>query len=115
MSLKIIRLHGGGAIGFRRLRADLTPQPPLNAPQVYAIDNPRDPSGFLNSHSLEASSLTTTLISPAEVAALLGVSVRSLERWRCQGRGPHFVRLSAKGRVRYRPDHVAAWIEQAAR
>jgi hypothetical protein len=51
-----------------------------------------------------------TLLTSREVAALLSVSVRSLERWRVAGIGPRFVRLNHA--IRYRQAdldaHVAA-------
>jgi hypothetical protein len=51
-----------------------------------------------------------TLLTSREVATLLSVSVRSLERWRVAGIGPRFVRLNHA--IRYRQQdldaHVAA-------
>ena len=53
-----------------------------------------------------------TLLTSREVAALLSVSVRSLERWRVSGIGPRFVRLNHS--IRYRQSdldaHVAAHV-----
>lgn len=43
----------------------------------------------------------SAMLSPPVVAAGLGVSVRTLESWRADGRGPAFVR-HAQNMVRYR-------------
>jgi excisionase family DNA binding protein len=45
------------------------------------------------------------LLTPAEVADLLGVSERTLEGWRRAGGGPGFLRLS-RHTVRYRAEAV---------
>ena len=42
------------------------------------------------------------LLTPADVATMLGIGVRTLERWRCTGEGPRFVALSRKS-IRYAP------------
>jgi hypothetical protein len=49
------------------------------------------------------------LVSPAELAALLCVDVRTLTTWRVRGQGPDFVRLG-RG-VFYRRTAIEAWIE----
>jgi hypothetical protein len=48
------------------------------------------------------------LLTQRELAALLRISCRSLERLRCVGGGPKFVRL--RGSVRYRIEDVEAWV-----
>lgn len=55
--------------------------------------------------------MTTTTIevlSQPELAALLGVAERTLEKWRYQRTGPAFVRLGA--RVGYRRSDVERWL-----
>lgn len=54
------------------------------------------------------------LLLPKEVAALLGVGERTLERWRMTGEGPRFVTLSRKT-VRYAAQAVAEFVEARAR
>ena len=49
------------------------------------------------------------LLTQREAALALSLSVRSLERMRCQGGGPKFVRLS-RGRVAYTEADLAEWI-----
>ena len=56
--------------------------------------------------ALEASESMPKLLKPEEVAASLGVSERTLERWRMTGEGPAYVSLSRKT-VRY-PEHALA-------
>lgn len=49
------------------------------------------------------------LLTPREVAAMLGISDKTLERWRGTGEGPLFVRLSGKC-VRYRREDVEEFV-----
>ncbi|KAA2213203.1 helix-turn-helix transcriptional regulator [Teichococcus oryzae] len=49
------------------------------------------------------------LLTPEDVAARLGVSRKALERWRCTGDGPRFVRLGHKT-VRYRHQDIETFI-----
>ena len=54
-----------------------------------------------------------TLLTPKEVAKILGVSVRTLERWRYEGCGPRFCRVG--GGVRYLEEDLLAFVEQGRR
>jgi excisionase family DNA binding protein len=49
------------------------------------------------------------LLTTAEAAQLLGLSQRTIERLRCVGGGPCFVRLS-RGRIAYRECDLEEWI-----
>ena len=49
------------------------------------------------------------LLKQLEAAEALSLSVRSLERMRCQGGGPKYVRLS-QGRISYREEDLREWI-----
>jgi len=49
------------------------------------------------------------LLKQHDAAEALSLSVRSLERMRCTGGGPKFVRLS-RGRVAYREADLVEWI-----
>lgn len=49
------------------------------------------------------------LLPPKALAERLGVSVKTLERWRLHGEGPPFVRVSRKV-IRYRASDVDAFI-----
>jgi excisionase family DNA binding protein len=50
------------------------------------------------------------LLTEAEAAELLTVSVVTLARWRKEATGPPWFRLG--GRVRYRRDELLAWLEE---
>ncbi len=52
------------------------------------------------------------LLNEREVAALLGVSVRTVQEWRQSGQGPPFLKLSSRkrGAVRYDPADVQAYM-----
>ncbi len=47
-----------------------------------------------------------------EAARILGISPRTLEKYRCHGSGPTFRKLG--GRVVYAVDDLEAWADQAA-
>jgi hypothetical protein len=48
------------------------------------------------------------LLTEEEVAKHLHVSLAALRRWRLEGRGPRFIKVSAL--VRYRPEELEAWL-----
>lgn len=50
------------------------------------------------------------MLSPAELAVVLGVSTVTLYRWRRSGRGPKFTR--AGGQIRYRRRDVDRWADK---
>jgi excisionase family DNA binding protein len=49
-----------------------------------------------------------TIRSEQEAAKQLGISVRTLQRWRRQGGGPKFCRLGVR-RLGYPEDELHAW------
>jgi DNA-binding transcriptional MerR regulator len=53
------------------------------------------------------------LLSQREAATMLGLSPRTLERYRCTGFGPPFRKLGR--RVLYRPDDLEAWVTRGLR
>ncbi|MBX3026967.1 helix-turn-helix domain-containing protein [bacterium] len=53
------------------------------------------------------------MMRESEVAALLGVSRRTLQGWRWRGGGPPYVRIG--GAVRYEPAEVRAWLDAQRR
>ncbi len=57
---------------------------------------------------LAAASLPTLLL-PSEVAGKLGVSLATLERWRINGEGPLFIKLS-RSTVRYALEDVCTFV-----
>lgn len=53
------------------------------------------------------------LLSPKELADVLGVPVKTIYDWNLKGTGPKYVRVGRH--VRYRPADVEAWLaDQAA-
>lgn len=56
--------------------------------------------------------LSTNYVRTHEAARLLGISARTLEKYRCHGTGPTFRKLG--GRVVYAVGDLEAWADQAA-
>ena len=54
------------------------------------------------------------LLTEPEAAAYLKLTPRALQAWRYQGRGPQFVKISARA-VRYRPEDLEGWIQARLR
>ena len=53
------------------------------------------------------------LINETEASRVLGLSVKTLRRWRWAGRGPRFVKIGAA--VKYEPPVLAAYIKARRR
>ena len=49
-------------------------------------------------------------LSPAEVQAVFGISPRTLEFWRCEGRGPSFIRAGKF--IKYNRETFDRWMER---
>lgn len=54
------------------------------------------------------------LLDTAAAAAVLGVRPQTLAEWRTNGRGPRFIRVSAR-RIRYRRTDLDAWLDAQTR
>ena len=52
-----------------------------------------------------------TLLTQREAASVLRLSERTLERFRCSGLGPKFIRLGQKS-VRYQQSALDEWIAE---
>jgi predicted DNA-binding transcriptional regulator AlpA len=50
------------------------------------------------------------LLTRKQLAALLELSPRTLDRWASVGGGPHYI-VCGGGSARYRPSDVSAWLE----
>jgi len=48
------------------------------------------------------------LLKESQAAKILGVSPRAMQKWRSNGRGPIYVRISARC-IRYRTSDLAKW------
>jgi predicted DNA-binding transcriptional regulator AlpA len=53
------------------------------------------------------------LLTEREAAKFLGYSQKALQKWRCEGGGPAFVR--ARRSIRYRRRDLLAWAESLVR
>ncbi|MEB2346060.1 MAG: helix-turn-helix domain-containing protein [Deltaproteobacteria bacterium] len=53
------------------------------------------------------------LVTEHEASVILGLSVRTLQKWRLQGNGPRFVKLGHA--VRYDPAELEHYIDSARR
>jgi len=60
------------------------------------------------SRSLFKETVMLNLLTEEEVALHLHVSLAALRRWRLEGRGPRFIKVSAL--VRYRPEELEQWL-----
>jgi hypothetical protein len=61
-------------------------------------------------HSLSRTTGSDPLLTEAQASHALNLSVRTLQAWRGQGRGPSFVRAGRA--VRYRSTDLASWINE---
>ena len=55
---------------------------------------------------------TDELMTPEQVAELVGVNTGTLANWRSDGKGPRYVK---SGRIRYRKSDVWAFINSSVR
>jgi predicted site-specific integrase-resolvase len=53
------------------------------------------------------------LLTPAEVAKLLKISVKTLAQWRSQRKGPAYVKIN--GGVRYKHADIENWLNNRKR
>jgi len=56
-------------------------------------------------------------LTPAEVAVMLGTTMRTLARWRSDRTGPPFVKLQSgkSGAVRYPAEPMRRWLDERVR
>lgn len=50
-------------------------------------------------------------LNEAQAAEFLKFSPKALQKWRCNGNGPKFLKVSARG-VRYKMSDLLSWAEQ---
>lgn len=60
---------------------------------------------------------TTVLMTSEQLAGLLGITHKTIRRWRQTGDGPRHIKLGTgpKARVRYRTSDVNKWLDSQAR
>lgn len=66
----------------------------------------------MSGDSQEGGSDCLRLLKPRDVAALLGVSEKTLGEWRARGRGPAFLRFDRT--IRYQQEAIRRFQEEAA-
>ena len=76
------------------------------------IPLPSDPISEAITSAAEEGGELPKLLTPAQVAGILSVGVRTLERWRMTGEGPAYLKLSRK-QVRYTEEALARFINRA--
>lgn len=65
----------------------------------------------INASTRSEQSHTQSLVPEDVAAEFLGVSKRTLQKWRLRGGGPQFVRASTRA-IRYRLNDLISWSEQ---
>lgn len=57
--------------------------------------------------------MSDNLLEPKDVAKKIGYTISALQKWRREGVGPNFLKLtdSPNGGIRYRESDVDKWIE----
>lgn len=60
---------------------------------------------------MQEPSTADRLLTKPQLAALLQVSQRTIDRWLAEDRLPDGLRVEIAGSVRFRPDIAAAWIQ----
>lgn len=65
-------------------------------------------SQIASAHQRQMSGAPDVLMKESQAAKILCVSPRALQKWRSNGRGPPFVRISARC-IRYRMKDLAKW------
>lgn len=53
------------------------------------------------------------VLTTREAAAFLGLAISTLNKWRCYGKGPQFIKLGRA--VRYRQDDLERYVEFSTR
>ncbi|MBK9166600.1 MAG: helix-turn-helix domain-containing protein [Bryobacterales bacterium] len=62
----------------------------------------------------QATTVDKVLLNEHEAAHVLGMQVRTLQRWRCLGRGPSFVKVGGYS-VRYDRRDLMTWLDSQPR
>lgn len=56
---------------------------------------------------------SVSLLTPKDLADLVGVSLETIRNWRLNGLGPPCVQIG-RSVIRYRPEDVEAWLAEKA-
>jgi len=63
----------------------------------------------LEASTMRAQGLQRTVLTTTEAAAYLGLAISTLNKWRCYGEGPHFIKLGRA--VRYKREDLDSFVE----
>ena len=101
--------------GIHKFKFVRTPSKPATTAVPAAEERPSTPpTDPIAAVMDEAAADVPRLLTPKLVADMLGLTERTLERWRITGEGPRYVKLS-RSTVRYLPDDVSAFVEASLR
>lgn len=78
-------------------------------PDSQPIEDAASTPAFVDTGRSERLRDAFQLLSPADLAALIGIDERTLAAWRAMHKGPDFVRLGRA--IFYRRADVLAWVE----
>ena len=88
-----------------------------NAKSVFNANRPESQTHHTTLNKHPAVTLSGIKLRPDEVAALIGVSTKTLANWRYRGVGPQFIKLGgirgSKAAVRYDQDAVQLWLQES--
>lgn len=97
----------------RRAKEEPLPQPDLFGDGVQLSQSVRQtpprPQSALRPRRERVVAPAPLLLNVREAAARLGLSKSTLDKWRCAGKGPRYVKSTDKA-VRYDPADLDAWI-----
>lgn len=101
--------------GIRKFKFVRTPTAlTAKSPSAEVEQTPVMPTDPIAAAMDEAATDMPRLLTPKLVADMLGLTERTLERWRITGEGPRYVKLS-RSTVRYLPDDVTDFVQASLR
>lgn len=100
---------------FQKLKSVRTfSKSPAVAPTVTEERRSTPPNDPITAAMDQAAADVPRLLTPKLVADMLGLTERTLERWRITGEGPRYVKLS-RSTVRYLSDDVTDFVQASLR
>jgi len=102
--------------GIQKFKSVRTPSTPaiIEAPATAEARPSISPADPIVAALDQAAADVPRLLTPRLVADMLGLTERTLERWRITGEGPRYSKLS-RSTVRYLSDDIAAFVADRMR